>query len=78
MNNERLRMSQTSHRPIARRDASKTPAPETTEIDTRARELSVETEELDEVATRAKPRVRQITGGDVHWFQGSVMARETR
>ena len=66
-------MAENVRRPYVRRDPSKSPAPEIVEVDARSR-----VDEPSEESTRATPRVRQIEGGEVHWFHGESLARETR
>lgn len=83
-------MTQQRRRPVTQRDTQLSPAPEkvdegarTRDADETARRLLVDAQvitegEAEEVAARAKPRVRQIEGGEVHWFTGGGLARETR
>lgn len=74
-------------RPVA---AQRTGAPEKTSEGERTRDPEVDARELlvkhevitqdeaDELESREAPRVRQITGGEIHWFSGGRLARETR
>ena len=79
-----------ARRPAAPRDAKASPAPEkavegarSRVPDEEARKALVEAEvitqeEADEIATRVAPRTRQIHAGEVHFFIGGALARETR
>ncbi len=70
---------QQNRRPIAHRDARVSPAPEKAVEGARTREpIAEEAAVDDERATRHPARVRQISGGEVHWFSGGGYARETR